>query len=391
MIRRGSKPLPVRVWSFLLRQAMLKQAAAKKQWSHLGKAIFTGDKRMSAPSNRWMCATLVLAALVGASGVISVAGDDGSLRDEAKLLFGTLAAVPAEAQQTPDVQLGRRLFWDMRASVDGKTSCASCHLAADWGADRRRFSPDARGKLTARHSQTVLNSILQTSLRWTGDRKSGAHQAERSLTGSMGFESAEAGVAALKRLGYEPAFRTAYPEDADPVSPANYGRALQAYQATLVTPAPFDRFLNGDDAALSEQQKSGLKTFLSSGCADCHHGALLGGDSIETFGMAKDYWTATGSDKIDVGRFEVTGDESDRYKFRVPMLRNIAKTAPYFHDGSVAKLDDAVRIMAEVQFGNRLSEQDVADIVAFLESLTGAVPEHFAPPSTGSAAESPPQ
>jgi len=307
------------------------------------------------------------------------AADDAKLRDEARRQFGTLTAVSEAALRVPDVTLGRALFWDTRVSGDGKTACASCHLPADWGADRRRFSPDAKGKLTSRHSQTVLNSMSQTSLRWTGDRKSGAHQAEKSLTGSMGFASAEAAVSVLKKLGYETAFRAAFPDDADPVTPANYGRALQAYQATLVTPAPFDRFLAGDDGALTARQKAGLAAFLNSGCADCHEGAFLGGNSIEKFGVVRDYSKATGSEKQDVGRFEVTQNEADRYKFRVPMLRNIAKTAPYFHDGSVAKLVEAVQIMADVQFGERLSDQDAAAVVAFFDALTGEVPKHFSP------------
>jgi cytochrome c peroxidase len=123
-----------------------------------------------------------------------------------------------------------------------------------------------------------------------------------------------------------------------------------------------------------------LAAFLNNGCADCHDGTLLGGKSIEKFGVAKDYWKATKSEKVDVGRFEATQQEADRYKFRVPMLRNIAKTAPYFHDGSVAKLDEAVQIMADVQFGDRLSDQGAAAIAVFLDALTGEVPSHFSPP-----------
>lgn len=330
-------------------------------------------------SSRRPLRLVVVTAMAVALSKPGAAADDAKLRDEARRQFGTLTAVSEVALRVPDVTLGRALFWDTRVSGDGKTACASCHLPADWGADRRRFSPDAKGKLTSRHSQTVLNSMSQTSLRWTGDRKSGAHQAEKSLTGSMGFASAEAAVSVLKKLGYETAFRAAFPDDADPVTPANYGRALQAYQATLVTPAPFDRFLAGDDGALTARQKAGLAAFLNSGCADCHEGALLGGNSIEKFGVVRDYWKATGSEKQDVGRFEVTQNEADRYKFRVPMLRNIAKTAPYFHDGSVAKLVEAVQIMADVQFGERLSDQDAAAVVAFFDALTGEVPKHFSP------------
>lgn len=343
-------------------------------------------------SNRCALALTVTAvALAGERWVDLAVGENQALREQAQVLLGKLPDVPAEALDAPETKLGRALFWDVRVSLDGETACANCHLAEDWGADRRQFSVDARGKLTARHSQTVFNSMPQSSLRWTGDRESGMHQAERSLTGSMGFDSAEAAVAALKRVGYETAFREAYPDDAEPVSPANYGRALQAYQETLVTPAALDRFLAGDDDAMSAEQKAGLKAFLHVGCANCHHGELLGGQSIEKFGVFKEYWTATGSEKHDVGRFEVTGDEADRYKFRVPMLRNIAKTAPYFHDGSVAKLEDAVQIMADVQLGSRLDDQDAAAIVAFFDALTGQVPSHFSAPDEFPGGSEPPQ
>jgi cytochrome c peroxidase len=196
----------------------------------------------------------------------------------------------------------------------------------------------------------------------------------------MGLASADAVVPLLVDLGYESAFRAAYPMDAEPVSPANYAKAIQAYEATLVTPAPFDRFLGGDDDALNAQQRAGLETFMTAGCANCHKGALLGGESLEKFGVVKDYWLATQSEKQDVGRFEASMDEADRYRFRVSMLRNIAKTAPYFHDGSVENLDRAVQVMADVQLDTQLSEADTAAIVSFLESLTGDVPPHYSPP-----------
>jgi cytochrome c peroxidase len=319
----------------------------------------------------------------------ATSADADALRAEARRLFGEIKAVPEANRAAPDVTLGQALYWDQRLSVNGKTACASCHLPEDWGADRRRFSPDARGKLTARNSQTVFNAVLQPSLRWTGDRKSGAHQAERSLTGSMGLASAEAVVPLLKSLGYAAAFKAAFPNDAEPVSPANYGAAIQAYEATLVTPAPFDRFLAGDDHALNATQKAGLKVFMSSGCADCHKGPLLGGGALRKFGVVKDYWTATKSDKQDAGLFETTQNEADRYRFRVSMLRNVARTAPYFHDGSVAELKEAVQVMADVQLGSRLGNADATAIVSFLDGLTGEVPKNYHPPEA--AAKDPPK
>jgi cytochrome c peroxidase len=311
-------------------------------------------------------------------GTFGVANADEALRREASALFGQVKA--STEAPSPEVELGRALFWDTRLSADGKTACASCHPARDWGADRRRFSPDARGALTSRHSPTIFNSVSQPMLRWLGDRKNAADQAESSITGSMGFASKEAGVAKLAELEYMPKFRAAFPQDAQPLSSANYARALASYEATLTTPAPFDRFLAGDDSALTERQKAGLKTFVSTGCAGCHNGVNLGGTTLQKFGLTKDYWLETGSEKPDPGRFAVTKKEEDRYVFRVPMLRNVAKTAPYFHDGSVERLDRAVRVMASVQLGRTLDDAAVASIVSFLESLTGDVPSNYAPP-----------
>jgi cytochrome c peroxidase len=319
-------------------------------------------------------------AVVAAFLAVGAAQADEPLQRAALDLFGR---IEAGSVSTAEAELGRLLFWDTRLSADGKTACASCHPAPDWGADRRRFSRDARGELTSRQSPTVFNSMTQPSLRWLGDRKTGAEQAEGSLTGSLGFPSKEAGVAVIARSGYLSAFQKAYPTDAEPLNARNYGRALAAYEATLTTPSAFDRFLAGDDAALTERQQTGLRAFIATGCAGCHNGALLGGVAMRRFGVVKNYWLETGSEKIDEGRFATTKKEEDRYVFRVPMLRNIAKTSPYFHDGSVERLDRAVRIMAAVQLGRTLDDATVASIVAFLESLTGEVPAHYAPPAQG--------
>ena len=311
-------------------------------------------------------------------GAFAATNTDEALRRDAATLFGQVKA--STEASSPQAELGRALFWDTRLSSDGKTACASCHPASDWGADRRRFSTDARGALTSRHSPTVFNAMSQPMLRWLGDRKDGADQAESSMTGSMGFGSKDLGVAKLTELEYLPGFRTAFPQDAEPLTPANYARALARYQATLATPAPFDRFLDGDDAALTAGQKAGLKTFVSVGCAGCHNGVNLGGATMQKFGLTKDYWLETGSDKPDPGRFAVTKKEEDRFVFRVPMLRNVAKTAPYFHDGSVANLERAIRVMAKVQLARTLDDAEVDSIASFLESLTGNVPFNYAPP-----------
>ncbi len=319
-------------------------------------------------------------AAISSLGAHGVCGDDDQLRADANELFGVVAVARDATLGRPDVVLGRALFWDERISADGNTSCASCHRTEDYGADRRVFSRRATGELTKRNSQTVFNATQQPTLRWTGNRKSGAEQAERSLTGSMGLPSREAAVQLLTQLQYAAAFRQAYPTDAEPVSTANYGRAIAAYEDTLTTPAAFDKFLTGDSNALTAQQKKGLSAFIEIGCADCHAGTLLGGNSMHKFGIEKEYWTVTGSKTVDLGRFEDTQQEADKSVFRVPMLRNIAKTGPYFHDGSIAGLPKAVQVMADVQLGNRLSDDEAAAVVEFLKSLTGQVPKQFSPP-----------
>jgi cytochrome c peroxidase len=325
-------------------------------------------------------AVLALLLSTGCAAAPADGVDDDALLQRATPLLGVLAAAPPESVQGAAARLGQRLFWDERLSADGRTSCASCHLADAGGSDPRPLSTDARGLPTSRHSQTVFNSMMQPTIRWLGDRESGAHQAERSITGSMGFEEPGDIVPLLLALGYEQYFRAAFPDEADPVSPASYGRALEVYQATLVTPAPLDRYLAGDRRALGNEQKLGMELFISVGCVACHAGPLLGGASFQKFGAVRDYWTATGSAAPDVGRYAITAEERDRYVFRVPMLRNIALTAPYFHDGSVATLEEAVRIMADVQLGRTLGDDEVRRIVAFLESLSGDVPGNYRAP-----------
>src|SRR5205807_8047176 len=166
--------------------------------------------------------------------------------------------------------------------------------------------------------------------------------------------------------------------DAQPITVKTMAAAIAAYERTLVTPSPFDAYLAGDVAALSPTARAGLQTFIKAACAQCHCGVRIGGGMYQKFGIVEDSWTATGGRTIDKGRADVTKDPADLYVFRVPSLRNVAMTAPYFHDGSVATLPDAVRVMARVQLGVTLGDAETSDIVAFLESLTGELPTNFA-------------
>jgi cytochrome c peroxidase len=175
-----------------------------------------------------------------------------------------------------------------------------------------------------------------------------------------------------------PLFAAAFPQDARPISASNFALAIGAFERTLVTPGPFDAFLEGDAGALNARQKRGLGAFISEGCSACHSGPFLGGQMYQKFGLLEPYAKYTGSKEVDDGRFVVTRNEADRFVFKVPVLRNVAMTSPYFHDGSVALLPEAVRIMARIQEGDDLSADQVRDIVAFLGSLTGPLPADFA-------------
>ena len=316
-------------------------------------------------------------------GIVAAHAADTSLRAQAGALFKPLPADMAtpETPLTPErVQLGRLLFFEPRVSVDGTVSCARCHQPSLYGADALPRSIGAVNRTHPRHAQTVFNAALQFVQHWRGDRTSVEDQAVKSLVAPPAYGNAS-GAAAMARLkaipGYDQLFAHAFAGESDPVTAENWGKAIGAYVRTLVTPAPFDAFLNGDDAALSPLAQAGLRTFMQFGCATCHNGVGVGGVMYRKFGLTEDYWKATGSAVVDKGRFDVTQDPSDLYVFKVSSLRNVAMTPPYFHDGSVATLPEAVRIMGRVQFGRSLTEREIEEIVAFLASLTGPVPKDF--------------
>ena len=314
-----------------------------------------------------------------------LAGSPDSLRARAQAVFAPLPQDMATADHpiTPElVALGRKLFFDTRLSVDGKVGCVSCHDPAHYGTDGLPKSIGANQTPNARNAPTVFNAALQIAQHWYGDRRDVEDQAQKSLTGKASFRNPDepSVVEKLKALGYEQAFAAAFPGMTDPVGSKQAGAAIGAFERTLTTPAPFDRYLQGDDQALSKQAKAGLGLFMDLGCATCHRGAGVGGEVFQRFGLYGNYWEATGSKPIDQGRMADTKNPADQYVFKVPLLRNVTKTAPYFHDGSVQSLPEAVAIMAKLQLGKTLAPKETAELVAFLSSLTGAVPQAFAPP-----------
>ena len=309
------------------------------------------------------------------------AGNDNSFRIEAKKAFGVLPKQMESGQNTitPEkVFLGKILYYEMRVSVDGTVSCAKCHPFGLYATDGLEKAIGNNGKVNPRNAPTLLNASSQVSAHWIGNRLNVEDQAKQALIGppSYGMPSYEAAEKKLRSIpGYGPLFKRAFPGDGNPITADNFAKAVGAFERTLVTPSPFDDFLKGDTTALSGLAKSGLKIFLEARCADCHSGACLGGQMYQKFGVAEPYQAYTKSKTVDEGRFVVTKSDGDKYVFKVPVLRNVAMTSPYFHDGSVAKLREAIVIMGKVQLSESFTDSQVEAVFAFLKSLTGKIPD----------------
>jgi cytochrome c peroxidase len=270
------------------------------------------------------------------------------------------------------VSLGKKLYLDPKLSKSGEISCNSCHGLKTGGVDNKPTSPGHKGQLGGRNSPTVYNAALHVAQFWDGRAADVEAQALGPVLNpiemAMGSEN-ECTSYLEKNEDYKKQFAKAFPGEKNPVTFKNMGKAIGAFERTLLTPSPFDAYLKGDSNALTGKQKKGLKTFIDTGCASCHNGVAVGGGMYQKLGLVKPYETK------DLGRYEVTKLESDKYVFKVPSLRNIAQTGPYFHDGSVDTLDKAVKLMGSHQLGRDLSDSQVEQIVEFLRSLSGSHPE----------------
>ncbi len=329
---------------------------------------------------------LVLGGLAGLVAIGCAAAAEStpprSLLDEARAHFQPLPTPPPGAASDSRAELGRRLFYENRVSADGNVSCGHCHQADLAAADGLPKAIGVFGKENPRNAPSIFNAALNFKQHWRGDRELLEEQAEKSPTGAVSYGNPDfaAVVAKLKAIpGYAGLFTRAFPNESDPINQKNWGAAIAAFERTLLTASRFDAFLTGDAKALTPKEQEGLQEFISLGCVSCHNGPILGGNSFKKFGIHEDYWNETGSTNPDKGRFDVTKDQADLYVFKVPQLRNVEKTAPYFHDGSVTELPKAVKIMGKTQLGKELKDEDVAAIVAFLGSLTGPVPSNYAP------------
>lgn len=296
---------------------------------------------------------------------------------------GVFKPLPASADN-PDnpvtkekIRLGQVLYFDKRLSKDGTQSCNSCHNLSTFGVDNLPTSPGDAGENGDRNSPTVLNAALHTTQFWDGRAKDVEQQAGMPITNpvEMAIPSEDFLVKRLSDIDlYKKLFAEAYPEEQRPINYTNLRKAIAAFERTLLTPTRWDDYLGGQSWALSVAEKRGLQTFINTGCTSCHTGELLGGNMFQKFGVHHDYWEYTKSSKVDEGRFKETGNEADKYSFKVPSLRNVTKTAPYFHDGSVAELPDAIRIIAKVNLNKDLTDDEISSIIAFLDALTGELP-----------------
>ncbi|OYY91840.1 MAG: cytochrome C peroxidase [Sphingomonas sp. 28-66-16] len=295
---------------------------------------------------------------------------------------------PATAEK---LALGRMLYFDPRLSATHSISCASCHNIGLGGADNSPKSAGFHGTRGGRNSPTVFNAVFNFAQFWDGRAKDLEEQAGGPMVNPVEMASPKAHVA--EQLAALPAYRDdfarAFPGDASPVSLANAQKAIAVFEATLITPnAPFDRYLRGDATALDATQKGGLTLFIDKGCSACHAGVNIGGSMYAKFGAvaAPDAKYRPADDK---GRGGVTGLASDDYGFKVPTLRNIALTAPYFHTGSEQDLAKVVDTMAKAQLGQTISKDENAKLVAFLKALTGDQPRVMMPQLPASDANSP--
>jgi cytochrome c peroxidase len=313
---------------------------------------------------------VVLIGILLQSAVVYAANDE--LRAMAKSTLGTLpASMPGADADTAEMRtLGQMLYEDKRLSVNDQQACASCHMVQGHGSGTNSMptSTGAKGDLGGRNAPTVLNAGFHLAQFWDGRAKDLVEQAKGPILNpkEMAMPDAESVVKKLSGIpDYVAAFDKAFAGQSPAITYDNLAKAIAAYERTLITKDRFDRWLKNDDSAMTGEEIAGLKAFLDTGCTACHNGSLLGGNSYKKMGVTNPYSTD------DKGRMEVTKQAADEFVFKVPSLRNIAMTKPYFHDGKTATLDEAVGKMAQLQLGKRLSDSETNSIVAFLKTLSG--------------------
>jgi len=295
----------------------------------------------------------------------------------------SFAILPSSADNPDNVlteskiALGKALYFDNRLSKDETQSCNTCHNIETYGVDNSPTSKGDNGGFGTRNSPTTFNAALHISQFWDGRNKDVEEQAGGPILNpvEMAIPDEAFVLERIKKVPeYQKLFKASFPNDEDPFTYKNLTYAIGAFERTLLTPSIFDEYL-ANNSGLNDDQIKGLKTFMDVGCTTCHSGSLLGGTMLMKFGLNTNYWDLTKSTVIDSGKYVVTGNQADLFVFKVPSLRNIDKTEPYFHDGSVTDLNDAIQIMAKTELNKELSTDEVSSIALFLNTLTGDIPE----------------
>lgn len=297
----------------------------------------------------------------------------GNSTEEVRLTNEPIYPVPLEIPLNPKkVALGDKLFHEPRLSHNNTISCASCHILTTGGVDRLAHSMGMNGLVATTNTSTVFNSGFNFKQEWNGQYETLEEQAEGAIINSKRMASNwREIIGKLKQsMDYAKAFALVYDQG---ITRETIQDAIATYERSLYTPnSRFDQFLRGNNRAITPQEKEGYRLFKASGCISCHQGVNVGGNLFQKFGIIGDYFADRGNvTYADLGRFNVTGNEADRYVFKVPSLRNIVLTPPYFHDGSAQTLAAAVAVMAKYQLGRELSPEKIDLIVQFLRTLSG--------------------
>jgi cytochrome c peroxidase len=318
------------------------------------------------------------AGKVATEGRLIPAIQDARLTPTELAMFAPLPArmdAPGRTPSDAEIALGRTLYYETLLSEGHDVSCNSCHALNGYGADGRRVSFGHKGQEGSRNSNTVYNAAGQVAQFWDGRSPNVEDQAKGPILNpaEMGMPGEAAVLEHLKMSAtYRVTFAAAFPGESNPITYDNVGRAIGAFERGLVTPSRWDAYLKGDTAALTVQEKRGARTFIAAGCTACHAGTYVGGQLFQKAGLVHP-WPAT----ADSGRIAVTKAPGDRYVFKVPTLRNVDKTGPYFSDGSVGSLDSAIVMMGRYQLGVAPTETQVQDIHAWLRALTGEIPVKY--------------
>ncbi len=314
-------------------------------------------------------------------GLIGAAAEEVAIDPSLLRMFRPLPTT-MDSEKNPStkerVDLGRMLYYEKRLSKNHDVSCNSCHALDKYGMDQTSVSSGHKGQKGNRNAPTVYNAAAHLAQFWDGRAADVEEQAKGPVLNpvEMAMPSGEGAVAVLKSMpAYVQAFQKAFPGEKGPVTFDNMSRAIAAFERRLMTPSRWDDFLQGNKTALSSAEKAGFLKFTEAGCQSCHMGVLVGGVMYQKLGLVEPW-----SDSSDLGRYQVTKQESDKLVFKVPSLRNIEKTAPYYHNGSVATLEQAVKLMGEHQLGRQLRDDEVQSIVTWLTALTGSIPSDYIKP-----------